>query len=273
MLIDSHCHLDRLDLAPYGGSLAEALDAARQRGVGRFLCIGIGRNNASQVIEISEKFDDVYATVGLHPLEFSASEFNERETLDEAGVRDWLRVAGRHPKVLAIGETGLDYYYSRDDQQAQQSSFIAHLETAKELRKPVIVHTRDAGEDTLRLIRDHGCLDKVGVLHCFTETWEVASTALDLGYYISFSGIITFKNAAKLREIAAKIPENRLLVETDAPYLAPMPYRGKKNEPQYVKEVANCLAGLRGVPYERICDVTSENFSRLFGVSVGGKNS
>lgn len=273
MLIDSHCHLDRLDLGPYGGSLAGALDAARQRGVGRFLCIGIGRNNASQVIGISEKFDDVYATVGLHPLEFSASEFNERETLDEAGIRDWLRMAGRHPKVLAIGETGLDYYYSRDDQQAQQSSFIAHLEIAKELGKPVIIHTRDAGEDTLRLIRDHGCRNKVGVLHCFTETWEVAKAALDLGYYISFSGIITFKNADNLREIASKIPENRLLVETDAPYLAPMPHRGKKNEPQYVKEVACCLADLRGISLDRLSSITSENFSRLFQVSVNERDS
>jgi len=273
MLIDSHCHLDRLDLSSYEGSLARALDAARQRGVGGFLCIGIGRKNASQVIEISEKFYDVYATVGLHPLEFSASEFNEREILEEAGIRDWLRVAGQHPKVLAIGETGLDYYYSRDDLEAQKNSFIAHLEIAKELGKPVIVHTRDAGEDTLRLIRDHGCPVKVGVLHCFTETWEVAKVALDLGYYISFSGIITFKNADNLRKIAAKIPENRLLVETDAPYLAPVPYRGKRNEPQYVKEVADCLAELRGVSFQHLCESTSENFSRLFGVSLSGRDS
>jgi len=273
MLIDSHCHLDRLDLSSYEGSLARALDAARQRGVGRFLCIGIGRNNASQVVEISEKFDDVYATVGLHPLEFSVSEFNERETLDEAGIRDWLMLMGQHPKVLAIGETGLDYYYSRNDDDAQQNSFRAHLDVARELGKPVIVHTRDAGEDTLKLIRDHGCQEKVGVLHCFTETWEVAKAALDLGYYISFSGIITFKNADKLREIAAKIPENRLLVETDSPYLAPMPYRGKKNEPRYVHEVASCLADLRGVSFERLCEATSENFSRLFRVSVSEQNS
>lgn len=267
MLIDSHCHLDRLDLRPYQGDLALALDAARQCGVGGFLCIGIGRNNTSQVIEISEKYDDIYATVGLHPLEFSASEFNERETLSEAEIRSWLRKAAQHPRVVAIGETGLDYYYSREDKEAQQSSFRAHLELAKELGKPVIVHTRDAGEDTLRLIRDYGCPDRVGVLHCFTETWEVAEVALDLGYYISFSGIITFKNADKLRKIAAKVPENRLLVETDAPYLAPMPYRGKKNEPQYVKEVAQCLADVRGMSFDRLCKATSENFSRLFRVS------
>jgi TatD DNase family protein len=268
LLIDSHCHLDRLDLSPYGGSLAAALNAARHRGVKRFLCIGIGRKNASQVIEISEKNEDVYATVGLHPLEFSVSEFNERETLGDTEIRSWLRSMGRHPKIVGIGETGLDYYYSRDDITAQRNSFIAHLETARELGKPVIVHTRDAGEDTIRLIREHGCPQKVGVLHCFTESWEVAKGALDLGYYISFSGIITFKNADKLREIAAKIPEDRLLIETDAPYLAPMPYRGKKNEPQYVKEVADCLANLRNVSLGHLGETTSVNFSRLFGVPI-----
>ena len=269
MLIDSHCHLDRLDLSPYAGSLTGALEAARQGGVGGFLCIGIGRHNATQVIEISEKFNDVYATVGLHPLEFSASEFNERETLRKAGIQAWLRDTGRHPRVLALGETGLDYYYSQEDKEAQQESFIAHLEVAKQLGKPVIVHTRDAGDDTIRLIGEHGCPHRTGVFHCFTETWEVAKAALDLGYYLSFSGIITFKNAANLREIAAKVPENRLLVETDSPYLAPVPYRGKKNEPRYVKEVARSLAELRGISLDRLCDVTGENFSRLFGVSFG----
>lgn len=269
MLVDSHCHLDRLDLASYQGSLALALEAARQRGVGRFLCIGIGRGNIRQVVDISEKFNDVYASVGLHPLEFSASDFNERETLGEAEIRVWLRSLAQHPRVVAIGETGLDYYYSQDDRDAQQRSFIAHLEIARETRKPVVVHTRNAGEDTIRLIRNHGCPDGVGVLHCFTETWEVAKAALDLGYYISFSGIITFKNADNLRKIAAKIPENRLLVETDAPYLAPVPYRGKKNEPLYLPEVASCLAELRGISFDRLCNLTGENFSRLFGVPVG----
>lgn len=268
MLIDSHCHLDRLNLQPYGGSLEAALTAARLRGVGRFLCIGIGRHNTPQVVDIAEKFSDVYATVGLHPLEFSASDFNERETLGVDGIRHWLREAATHPKVLAVGETGLDYYYSQDDWEAQQISFRVHLEVARELGKPVIIHTRDAGGDTIRLIREHGCPNKVGVLHCFTESWEVAKAALDLGYYISFSGIITFKNADKLREIAAKIPEERLLVETDSPYLAPAPHRGKKNEPQYIREVALCLAELRGVSYEALCECTGQNFSRLFGVSL-----
>ena len=266
MLIDSHCHLDRLELAPYGGELAAALGAARSRGVRGFLCIAIGRNNVSQVIDISSKFDDVYASVGIHPLEYSESDFNAREGAGPEQVRAWLLDMARHPKVVAIGETGLDYYYSRQDAGAQQASFIAHLEVARELAKPVVVHTRDAGRDTIGLIREHGGGQGLGVLHCFTETWEIAKAALDLGYYISFSGIITFKNADNLREIARKIPEDRLLVETDSPYLAPIPYRGKPNEPRYVHEVAACLAELRGLSFERLCEQTGENFVHLFGV-------
>src|SRR5690606_14761809 len=166
--------------------------------------------------------------------------------------------------VVAIGETGLDYYYSQDRKAAQQESFRVHLQAAAQLRKPVIVHTRDAREDTLALIREAGDSEVGGVLHCFTESWEMARAALDLNYCISFSGIITFKNAEELREVVRRVPLDRLLVETDSPYLAPVPYRGKKNEPKYVREVAQCVADLKGLPLEELARITTANFDGLF---------
>lgn len=261
MLIDSHCHLDRLDLSKHHPSLDHALDAARLKGVQGFLCISIGMGNGSQVIDIADKYNDVYATAGIHPLEF-----NEVTAPDIGGVSAWLGSKLALPRVIGVGETGLDYYYSAEHKEAQRESFIVHLQQAARHGKPVIVHTRDARADTLELIRGYGSTESAGVMHCFTEDWATAKAALDLGYYISFSGIITFKNAANLREIAAKVPLDRLLVETDSPYLAPVPYRGRPNEPQFVTEVARCLAGLRGTSYESICEITGANFSRLFGV-------
>lgn len=261
MLIDSHCHLDRLDLSKHQLSLDHALDAARSKGVKGFLCISIGMGNASQVIDIANRYDDIYATAGIHPLEF-----NEATSPDIDGVAAWLESMLALPRVIAVGETGLDYYYSTEHREFQRESFIIHLQQAGRHTKPVIVHTRDARTDTLELIRQYGSTVSAGVMHCFTEDWVTAKAALDLGYYISFSGIITFKTAANLREVAAKVPIDRILVETDSPYLAPVPYRGRPNEPQYVTEVARCLAELRGISYESICELTGANFSRLFGV-------
>ena len=263
MLIDSHCHLDRLNLSPYHGDLSQALQAAQARGVERFLCIGIGHNNIQQVIDIAEKHPNIYATVGLHPLEF-----NEAGCLASTEIADWLKTQAQNPLVVGIGETGLDYYYSKASIKEQQESFAIHLEVAKALSKPVVVHTRDAREDTLALIREHGCSRNAGVLHCFTETLEMAKAALDLNYYISFSGIITFKNASELREVVKWVPLDRLLVETDAPYLAPTPYRGRPNEPKNVVEVAKCVAELKGISFEAICEQTGLNFSSLFGVGL-----
>lgn len=254
MLVDSHCHLDRIDLMPYGGDLAAALAAARACGVTRMLCIGIDRGNAERVCAIAREHEGVYASVGVHPLDLAA----EQETV--AGL---CTLADR-PEVIAIGETGLDYYYSRDNAAAQQESFRIHLQAAARLRKPVIVHSREAREDTLALIREAGDAEVGGVLHCFTESWDMARRALDLNYYISFSGIITFKNAADLREVVKQVPLDRLLVETDSPYLAPVPFRGKSNEPKYTREVAACVAELRGVALEQIAQITSANFDRLF---------
>lgn len=253
MLVDSHCHLDRIDLEPYDGSLQAALAAARERGVMRMLCVGIDRGNADTVCAIARSNTGVYASVGVHPLDIK-DELESIESLCELAKR---------PEVVALGETGLDYYYSTENKEAQQQSFRAHLRAGAKLGLPVIVHTRDAREDTLALIREAGG-EPGGVLHCFTENWDMARQALDLNYYISFSGIITFKNASELREVVRQVPLERLLVETDSPYLAPVPFRGKRNEPKYTREVAECVAELKGLAFEEVARVTSENFDRLF---------
>lgn len=254
MLIDSHCHLDRLDLAAHGGSLDAALDAARVAGVGHFLCIGVSADNAATVKALAERYHDVDCSVGIHPLDL------------EPGAEpalDWLLGELAHPKVVAIGETGLDYHYEPESATLQQASFRLHLDAARITGKPVIVHTREARADTLALLRE-AALPQAGVLHCFTEDWEMAKAALDIGFYISLSGIVTFRNAEALREVARQVPADRLLVETDSPYLAPVPYRGKANLPQYVREVAEYLAVLRGVSFETLAEQTSSNFKRLF---------
>lgn len=254
MLIDSHCHLDRLDLAAHGGSLDAALDAARAAGVGHFLCIGVSADNAATVKSLAERYHDVDCSVGIHPLDL------------EPGAEpalDWLLGELAHPKVVAIGETGLDYHYEPESAALQQASFRLHLDAARITGKPVIVHTREARADTLALLRE-AALPQAGVLHCFTEDWEMAKAALDIGFYISLSGIVTFRNAEALREVARQVPVDRLLVETDSPYLAPVPHRGKPNLPQYVREVAEYLAVLRGVSYETLAEQTSSNFKRLF---------
>lgn len=260
MLVDSHCHLDRIDLAPYEGDLSAAIAAAHERGIERMLCIGVERENADTVCEIARTYPGVYASVGVHPLDVK----EELESVDSL-----IALADR-PEVIAIGETGLDYHYSRDsadgdnNRGAQHESFRTHLRAAAKLRKPVIVHSRDAREDTLTLIREAGDLEIGGVLHCFTESWEMARAALDLNYYISFSGIITFKNAAELRDVVKQVPLDRILVETDSPYLAPIPFRGKSNEPKYTREVAQCVADLKGLTLEEIAEITTANFDRLF---------
>ncbi|MFZ6046487.1 TatD family hydrolase [Pseudomonas sp. CR3202] len=254
MLIDSHCHLDRLDLAAHGGSLDAALDAARARGVSQFLCIGVSADNAAAVKALAERYEDVHCSVGVHPLDLEPG---------AAPALDWLLGELEHPRVVAIGETGLDYHYEPEAAELQQQAFRLHLEAARVTGKPVIVHTREARADTLALLRE-AALPQAGVLHCFTEDWDMARAALDLGFYISLSGIVTFRNADALREVARQVPADRLLVETDSPYLAPVPYRGKSNLPQYVREVAEFLAELRGVPFEDFAQQTSENYLRLF---------
>lgn len=254
MLVDSHCHLDRLDLSVHAGCLDTALDAARKRGVGHFLCIGVSADNTAAVKALAQRYEDVDCSVGIHPLDLQSG---------KAPALDWLLNELNAPGVVAIGETGLDYHYEPEAAELQQESFRLHLKAAQISGKPVIVHTRAARSDTLDLLRE-AALPQAGVLHCFTEDWDMAKAALDMGYYISLSGIVTFRNAEALRDVARRVPADRLLVETDSPYLAPIPYRGKSNLPQYVREVAEFLADLRGVAFETLAAQTTANFKRLF---------
>lgn len=254
MFIDSHCHLDRLDLDKLGTDLDGALGAARARGVTHFLCIGVDLESLPAVLAVAEAHGDVSASVGVHPLHLDSL---------EPEIERLVALAA-HPRVVAIGETGLDYHYDQDAPADQQRRFRKHIEAARRCSKPLVVHTRAARADTIAILREEGAT--AGVLHCFTEDWETARAALDLGFHISFSGIVTFANAVELREVARKVPLDRLLIETDSPWLAPVPYRGKTNQPAYVVEVAHAIAGLRGLSPEALGEQTSANFRRLFGV-------
>jgi TatD DNase family protein len=254
MLIDSHCHLDRLDLSRHNGELANALTAAKNNGIGYMLCVSIDLETFPNILKIAEEYSDISVSVGLHPT----------EVLSEEPSVELLVELANHPKVIALGETGLDYYHQDTSHELQQLRFQNHIEAAKKIKKPVIVHTRQAKEDTLSILKKHHAQECGGVFHCFTEDWEMAKKGLDLGFYISLSGIVTFKNAIQLKEVAQKVPLDRLLVETDSPYLAPVPYRGKPNEPAYVRYVAEHIAELRGISFEEVAEKTTENFFNLF---------
>ena len=255
MLVDSHCHLDRIDLTPYDNDLGNAIKAAEENGVERILCVAIDRGNIPDVLAIAERFPNVYASVGVHP--------NEDDPV-EVTAEELLRLA-QHPRVIAIGETGLDYFRSDEGQEWQIQRFRNHISAAKQCGKPLIIHSRDARADTIRVMREEGAEEAGGVMHCFVEDWETARAALEMGFYISFSGIVTFRNAEELREVAKQVPADRLLVETDAPYLAPVPHRGKSNQPAWVRDVAQLLAEIRGVSLEELAAQTTGNFNRLFG--------
>jgi len=260
MFIDSHCHLDRLKTDKYESGLQGAIHAAFAEKVTQMLCVCIDLEHVDEVLAIAEAYPEVWASVGVHPSSLEG----------EAPGIDRLISLARHKKVIAIGETGLDYSSSHDyeysaEQKAQQiENFSCQLKVSKRIQKPTIVHTRDAREDTIRVIKEKGDEEIGGVLHCFTENWEMAKQALELNYYISFSGIITFKNAESLREVVCKVPLNRILIETDSPYLAPVPFRGKPNEPKYIPQIAKCLAELKGVSIEKIAEITRTNFFTLF---------
>ncbi len=251
MLVDSHCHLDFEDLS---GVLPDVLARMRANGVGAAVCIGVNLEDLPRVIALAEGHDNLFATVGVHPEYTDAAEPTE----------DMLCELARHPKVIAIGETGLDYYWQKDAPEWQRERFRTHIRAARRSGLPLVIHTREAAADTLRVMKEEGAEAVGGVMHCFTETWEVASAALDLGFHISFSGIVTFKNALQIKEVAQKTPLDRILVETDAPYLAPVPYRGKLNEPSYVRHVAEEVARLRGLSLDEVALATTENFCRLF---------
>lgn len=254
MLVDSHCHLDRIDLAPFDGSLDKALQAAREEGVKQFLCVAINVDNQAQVTGLAEQHQDIYASVGIHPLYTEGQQANF----------DYLCEQAQHPKIVAIGETGLDYHYAAETKQQQQEMFRTHVRAAVETNLPLIIHTRDARKDTLDILEQEGAAKVGGVLHCFTESLEMAEAAMKMGFYISFSGIVTFRNAAELREVARQIPDDRILVETDSPYLTPVPYRGKPNSPRHVVDVARCVADIRNQELATLSKNTTDNFNRLF---------
>lgn len=258
MLVDSHCHLDRVDLAPYDTCFDLLMQQTRSDGIGHILCVCINLECYPAMRALVADYDDVSVSVGVHP-----NEGTNETHVREPDVEDLLRIAD-DPQVVAIGETGLDYHYGENNQQQQRARFRVHIEAARRCRKPLIVHTRDAREDTIAILRDAGAEDAGGVMHCFTETWEMAKQALDLGFYISFSGILTFRNAEALRDVARQVPLDRLLIETDSPYLAPTPHRGKKNQPRYVTYVADKIAEVRGMQPEAVAEVTTDNFFRLF---------
>jgi TatD DNase family protein len=253
-LIDSHCHLVYEGLAERQG---EVLAAARARGVAGFLNISTRQREWDAVVAVAEREPDVWASVGVHP--------HEADAHPDLGAAILVE-ATRHPKVIAIGECGLDYYYDKSDRAAQRQRFGAHIEAARTTGLPLVVHTRDAEEDTAEILsREVGKGGVSGVLHCFTGSAELARTALDLGFYISLSGIVTFKNAKDLQETAKFVPADRLLVETDAPFLAPVPHRGKPCEPAFVADTATFVAELRGEAFDNLARGTTANFFRLFG--------
>lgn len=253
VFIDSHCHLDRLKLEDFGDNLDNVVDAAMAEKVNQLLCVSVTLAEFPAMAEQTAKYDNVWLTCGAHPL-------NQGDEIDP----DELSRLAIHPRVIAIGETGLDYFYAPETKAIQLDSFRKHIRVANQLNKPLIIHTRDAQHDTLAMLREEHAENVGGILHCFTESWEMAEQAIALGFYISFSGIVTFKNASALREVAKKVPADRFLIETDSPYLAPVPHRGKQNQPAYVVEVAKHLASIRGTSVEEIARQSSDNFHRLF---------
>lgn len=255
MLVDSHCHLDFPELA---ANLPQIFERMKTAGVGGALIAGVTLERFPAVMKIVRDHPNVFAAAGVHP-----------DTQDGADpdVETLLRLAD-DPKVIAIGETGLDYYRLEGDLEWQRRRFRVHIEAARRSGKPLIIHTRAAKEDTLRILEEEAAGRIGGVFHCFTEDRETAFRAIEMGFHVSFSGIVTFKNAASLKEVAAELPLDRILVETDAPYLAPVPHRGKLNEPSYVRHVAEEIARLRGITLEALAEATTGNFCRLFNVSL-----
>ena len=251
MLVDSHCHLDLPGLSE---NFPQVLELMHKNQVEYAVCVGVNLEDLPRVLALAETHSHIFASVGVHP---------EVTDTHEPTIEELVNLA-QHPKIIAIGETGLDYYWHKDAPEWQRERFRVHIRAAREANKPLVIHNRDATSDLLRIMSEERAGDVGGVLHCFTETWEAAQKALDMGFHISISGIVTFKNALIIKEVARRIPLDRLLVETDAPYLAPVPYRGKMNQPGYVRYVAEEIARLRNCSFEAIAVATTDNFFRLF---------
>jgi TatD DNase family protein len=254
MLVDSHCHLDRVDLAPYDNDFERFMQASKAAGVEHMLCVSIDLESWPAMVALVEAHTEISISVGVHP--------NDRERKEPSA--DELIELAAHPKVVAIGETGLDYFHGKGDLEWQRQRFRTHIQAARRCGKPLIIHTRAAKADTLAIMEEEGAGEAGGVMHCFTEDQAMAERALEMGFYISFSGIVTFKNAEALRQVAQAVPLDRLLIETDSPYLAPVPHRGKPNQPLYVAKVAECIADLRGLSVEALAEQTRKNFFRCF---------
>lgn len=257
MFIDSHCHPYMLEAYKNPDDFDRWMSDTKAAGVDAMLCVAVDMDTAKTCVAIAEKYNDVYASVGSHP--------SEKEE-DDLSVETLVEFA-KHPKIVAIGETGLDYYYNTEKLSVMRDRFRAHIRAAKIAKKPLIIHTRDARDDTIKIMIEENAAEVGGVMHCFTESLSMAKAALDLNFYISFSGIITFKNAVELVEVAKTISLEKILIETDSPYLAPVPFRGKTNEPQYVKYVAEKIAEIKNISVETVARQTSENFKKLFRIS------
>ncbi|MFT6927198.1 MAG: TatD DNase family protein [Psychromonas sp.] len=253
MLVDSHCHLDRLDYKNKHKDLSDVVNKAKEQGIHHLLSVCVTLKDYPAMAELIAPFKEIFSSCGVHPL-YQDEVVNETLLLEYA----------RQEKVVAIGEMGLDFFYSPENKAAQEASFRSQIRVAKIVNKPIIVHTRDAREATLEILRSEGAEQVGGVLHCFTESLEMAQAAMEMGFYISVSGIVTFKNAKELQAVIKEIPLDRLLVETDSPYLAPIPHRGLENEPAYTLDVAKFVANLKGVTLEELSAVTTANFFRLF---------
>ncbi len=257
LLVDSHCHIDLIDYDKLGGNPVQTVHDAVDNGVSHMLCVSVNLEQYPEMRETVADMENVFVSVGVHP--------NEREG-HEPSVEELVQLAADR-KVVAIGETGLDYFRSEGDLQWQRDRFRRHIEAAKQSGKPLIIHSRDAKEDTIKVLREEHAEEIGGVMHCFAEDWSMAEQAMQLGFYISFSGIVTFKSAKVLQDVAQRIPLDRMLVETDSPWLAPVPFRGKTNQPAYVKYVAEFIAELRNDSYENIAQASTDNFFRLFSTA------
>jgi TatD DNase family protein len=256
MMIDSHCHLDRIDLAPYQNDLSQFMRHLSEQQITHLLCVSIDLDNLPSMWELVKEFNNICISVGVHPnVELTADQ--------EPGVDDLIAIT-KGKRVVAIGETGLDYFRSEGDLSWQHQRLRTHIQAAKQLKLPIIIHSREAKDDVLRILKEEGADEVGGVIHCFTEDWEMASQAMELGFYISFSGIVTFKNATSIQDVASRIADDMFLIETDSPYLAPVPHRGKPNYPTYVKHVAEKIAELRNTSVEHVSEVSSRNYHRLF---------
>ncbi|APH06737.1 TatD family hydrolase [Bacillus weihaiensis] len=255
MLFDTHAHLNAIQ---YNEDLQEVINRAIAEKVTRIVVVGFDRETITRAMELTEEYDMIYAAVGWHPVD--AIDMTDEDL-------NWIKELASHPKVVAIGEMGLDYYWDKSPKEIQKEVFRKQIQLAKEVKLPIIIHNRDATEDVVAILKDEGASEVGGIMHCFTGSIEVAKQCMDMNFYLSFGGPVTFKNAKKPKEVAKEIPLDRLLIETDCPYLTPHPYRGKRNEPSYVKYVAEQIAELRGMSFEEIAEKTSDNANKVFGIT------